>query len=249
VGGGLEIVTTGLQFGGYTLSEFEGDSDADLEEGGFDVAVIRRALTLHDETFGGEATDNPTGEFHSVGEGRLGANSAEHDVVLSLMRMLPNTGPMDISGRNKMVRELLEARQRVSGLDDVQTLQVEAYLANVLGEKETVQESRAMFEGLIPKMEARNTESFDALPVPTCCDLCAYCRRRLTLNVLFDDRQMTPLPLRNSSRERQHLRLTRRSLQAALGKVVQTLQAKNNYAYLLSAVLEDNAAARPVMQE
>ena len=101
----------------------------------------------------------PKGEemcvFRSVGQGCLGSES---DVVLSLKFRLPMTGPMaSAEGQLNMVRGLLAARQRVSGSDDVQTLEVESFLATLLDEEETAQEGKAMFDCLIPRMEVRST--------------------------------------------------------------------------------------------
>ena len=59
------------------------------------------------------------------------------------------TGPF--GGGAAYTLALLEARQRVPGPDDAQTLHGEASLAQDLGKNKTAQESRAMFEALIPE--------------------------------------------------------------------------------------------------
>ena len=103
----------------------------------------------------------PEGEepphFATVSDG--GIMGAEHDVVLSFKLCLSGGGvTMELQSELKMLCDLLEQRQRLSGNNALQTMEVEGWLANVLGDggdggEETAQESRAIFEAVIPRME------------------------------------------------------------------------------------------------
>jgi len=88
----------------------------------------------------GEAV--PTSAFTSIGDGVLGV---EHDVTLQLKHKLciaysdsqsyVPTGPNSMKWI-AMVRELAATRERVSGAEHEQTLQVQAYLAICLKKKD-----------------------------------------------------------------------------------------------------------------